>query len=100
MLFQRWAKGVEYVGPKLKKYWGNGTCLLGCFCQEYSRPSVRVVLGQLRRRFVGIESAMGHELGLHLETCGRTIHWQVLNGCWLAPVMVMEGIHLSPWFFS
>ena len=36
-----------------------------------------------------------YEVGLHLETGGSTIHCQVLNECWPAPAMVVEGINVE-----
>ena len=35
-----------------------------------------------------------YEVGLHLETRGSTIHWQVLNGCWLAPGMEVINVKI------
>ena len=51
------------------------------------QQTVGVVLCQRHRRFVGIEPAMGYEVGLHLEARGSMIHWQVWNGCWSAPAI-------------
>ena len=65
--------------------------------------SVGVVLSQRRTQLTGIESAMGCDSGSPLNrnwvdrptSCvsyiqGSTIHWQVSNGCWPEPAMVLE----------
>ena len=62
MLYQCWTS-VEDVGPTLIQHWVNATCLLGCCFKVYSRPCVGVVLVQRRRRFIGIEPAMGCDNG-------------------------------------
>ena len=58
MLFQCRAS-VEDCGSTLKQLWVNATCLR----KVYSRPSDGLVLGQRRRRLIGIEPAMGCDAG-------------------------------------
>ena len=110
--FKEWAS-VEYCGSTLKQHWVIATSLR----KVYSRLSDGLVLGQPRRRLTGIEPAMGcdadptlnrnlvvHDVGLHPL---YKVHFrQLLNECWPARAMVVEGIHvedinlnLSPWFF-
>ena len=65
--------------------------------------SVGVVVSQRRTQLTGIEPAMGCDSGppLSRNWLGRptyvyrrytssTIHWQVSNGCWPEPAMVVE----------
>ena len=77
-----------------------------CLRKVYNRLD-RLVLGQRRRRLTGIEPAMGCNAGptLNRNLMGRPIHplyevhrRQVLNGCWSAPAMVAEGIHVEDIF--
>ena len=104
---RRWAK-IETILSKLHVFAGVLPLSIG-----YNRLSVGVVWGQRRRQFVGIEPAQHWTeigwVGLHhvyrRDTRG-TIHWQVSNGCWPAPVMVVEWVNvkdisfnLSPCFF-
>ena len=64
--------------------------------------SVGVVLSQRRTQLSSIEPAMGGDSGppLNINWVGRlhrvygrdtrsTIHWQVTNGCWPEPAMVV-----------
>ena len=68
MLFQ-WRDSVEDCGSKLKQHWLNATCLY----KVYNRPGDRLVLGQRRRRSIGIEPAMGSDNGptLNRNLVGR-----------------------------
>ena len=62
--------------------------------------SAGVVLSQRRTQLTGIELAMGCDsdpeigwVGLYRVYCRdtrSTIHWQISNGCWPEPVMVVE----------
>ena len=93
----------------------NATCL----CKVYSKPSDGLVLGQRQRRLSGIEQAIDcdSDPALYRNLVGRPTSSvpgtryimckqsrQVLNECWPAPAMVVEGINvkdifeLSPWF--
>ena len=67
------------------------------------RSVLEVVLGQCRTQMTGIEPAMGYDSGpaLNRNWVGRptyvyrrdtrsTIHWQVSNGCWPEPAMVVQ----------
>ena len=64
------------------------------------------MLGQRRRRLTGIEPAMGCDAGptlnqdlvLGLHPLYEVHCRQVLNECWLAPAMVVEGIHVEDIF--
>ena len=66
------------------------------------------MLGQCRRRLTGIEPAMGCNAGPTLNqdlvgrptssVRGRLHRRQVLNECWPAPAMVVEGIHVEDIF--
>ena len=67
------------------------------------------MLGQSRRRLTGIEPAMGCNAGPTLNwnlvgrptssVRGRPVRGrQVLNECWPAPTMVVEGIHVEDMF--
>ena len=72
----------------------------------YSRPRDGLVLGQRYRRLTGIEPAMATTLAQH----GTGTRWvnlhplyevnrrQVLNECWPAPAMVVEGIEVADEF--
>ena len=71
------------------------------------RVSDGLVLGQRRRRLIGIEPAMGcdagpaimrHLVGRPKSSVRGTSHRQVLNECWPAPAMVVEGIHVEDIF--
>ena len=62
MLFQCWAS-VEGCSSTLKQDLVNGMCLLMCWCKVYSRPSVKLMLGQHRRQLTVIERAMGCNAG-------------------------------------
>ena len=53
-----WAS-FEYCGSTLKQHRVNAMCLLMLWRKVYSRPSVRLALGQPRRRLTGIKSVMG-----------------------------------------
>ena len=101
MLFQ-WRASVEDRGSTLKQYWVNATSLF----KVYSRPSDGLVFGQRRKRLTGIKPATEQRattlaqhwagiwwVGLHpLYEVHRR---QVLNECWPAPAMVVEGIHVK-----
>ena len=83
-----------------------------CLRKVYSRPSDGLVLGQRRRRSTGIEPAMGCDAcpTLNRNLVGRPTSYvratsrgtsiQVLNECWLATAMAVEGIHVKDIFFS
>ena len=96
MLFQ-WRVSVEDSGSTLKQHWLNATCLR----KIYNRPGDRLVLGQRRRRLTGIEPTIGCNAGptLNRNLVGRptsSVHRrQVLNECWPALAMVVEGIHVK-----
>ena len=89
--------GVGVRWSTLKDHWLNGTC----FRKVYNIPGDRLVLGQHRRRLTGIEPAMGCNVfpTLNRNLVGRPpyqVHRrQVLNECWPASVMVVEGIHVE-----
>ena len=84
----------------LKQHWLNVTCLR----KVYNRPGYRLVLGQRRGRFTGTDLTMGCNAGpiLNRNLVGSvtssvpgTSYRQVLNECWTAPAMVVEGIHVE-----
>ena len=62
MLFQYWAS-VEGCSSTLKQDSVNGMCLLMCWYKVYSRPGVKLILGQHRRRLTVIERTMGCNAG-------------------------------------
>ena len=114
MLFQCWAS-VEGFSSTLKQDLVNNMCLLMCWCKLYSRPSVKLMLGQHRRRLTVIERAMGCDAGptLNRNWVGIGLHRvyvcrymrqpdslaiQILNRCWPAPAMVVEGVHVEDIF--
>ena len=89
----------EDCGSTLQQHWVNAPCLR----EVYSRPSDGLVLGQHRKRLTGIEPAIGCDAGptLNRHLVGRstssvrgTSYRQVLNECWPAPAMVVEGIYV------
>ena len=86
----------------MKQHWLDATCLR----KVCNRPGDRLELGQHRRRLTGIEPAMGCNAG---PTLNRNLvvgphplyeihRRQVLNKCWPAPAMVVEGIHVEDIF--
>ena len=117
MLFQCRAS-VEDCGSTLKQHEVDATCFLICWRKINSRPSVGLVLGKRRRRFTGIEPAMGCDaqhwtgiwwVGLHpLYEVHRRNTRQVLSECWPVQAMVWWWckeyalkiyFNLTPWFF-
>ena len=98
MLFQCRAS-VENCGSTLKQHWVNATCLR----KVYSRPSDGLALSKRLRRLTGIEPAMVCDAGQHwtgswlvgLHPLYEVHRKQVLNECWPAPAMVVEGIHVE-----
>ena len=85
MLFKCRAS-VEDCGSTLKQHWVNVTCLR----KVNSRPSDDLVLGQRRGRLTGIEPGLRPLYKVHRR--------QVLNECWPAPAMLVEGIHVEDIF--
>ena len=101
MLFQCWA-GVEGCSSTLKQ-------------QSIHQTQCWISVGPASRRLTGIGSAMGYDAGptLNQNWVGRPISCtyvckemrqpdslkiQVLNRCWPAPAMVVEGIHIEDIF--
>ena len=79
-------------------------CLLMYWRKVYSRPSVRLLLGKRGRRLTGIDPAMGCDAGQTFNrnwVCRPTssvLRSDALNGCWPAPAMVVEEIHVEGMF--
>ena len=79
-----------------------------CWRKVYSRTSVGLVLGQRRGRLTGIDPAMVcngdstlNEMPLYdLEVHRRDTRQvrQVLNECWPAQAIVVEGMHVEDIF--
>ena len=90
--------GVEDCGSKLKQHWVNVTCLR----KIHRSPSDGLLLGQRLKRLTGIEPVMGCDAGptfnwnlVGLHALYEVHRRQVLNECWPAPAMVVEGIHVE-----
>ena len=93
-----------------RRLWVNIETALGechVFAKVYSRPSDGLVFGQRRRRLTGIEPAMGCDagptlnrnlMGRHTSAVYEVHRRQVLDECWPAPAMVVEGIHVEDIF--
>ena len=104
MLFQC-RTSVEDYGSTLKQHWVNATCLR----KVYRRPSDGIRVGPASQT---LKQTMGCDAGPTLRIWLACVHplyevhrRQVLNECWPASAMVVEGIHVedifnwSPWFF-
>ena len=72
---------VEDCGSTLKEHWLNDTCLR----KVYNRSRDRLMLGQPRRRIWWVGPHPLYEVQCR----------QLLNECWPAPAMVVEGIHME-----
>ena len=76
MLFQC-RTSVEDVGPTLKQYWVNGTCLLGCFPGLGGLKETKMFLPHSRVKVSIVESHHGREVacsasdrqGSNFESC-------------------------------
>ena len=92
---------VEDCGSTLNQHWVNATFLR----KVYRKHSDGLVLGQSRRRLTGIEQAMGYDAGPTLiqnsvggpisSVRGSLHRRQVLDVCWPATAIVVEGIHVD-----
>ena len=72
------------------------------FARSMQQTCDRLMLDQLRRRLTGIEPAMGlnaqHYTGIWwvgLHPLYEVHRRQIVNSCWPAPAMVVEGIHVE-----
>ena len=94
MLFQ-WRANVEDCGWTLQQLWLNATCLRNV----YNRPVDRLVLGQRRDDWPALNQQNQTVIWwVGIQPLYEVHRRQVLNECWPAPEMVVEGIHFEDIF--